>query len=684
VFRLRESEKATHDSAVVFENHWEHHQVGSSMKRNTLLSPASLRPAALGTASLACALIALASASIAAGSEDVTLTLPRSTAADLRAKLGDAREATPIDVLGLKGNAVFEPVVPVPMRDGVELSANIILPADKAQQKLPVILIRSPYRPAAEVSEPLASTLLPHLVRNGYAVVIVNDRGTQWSEGSYQWLKGANQDGSDILDWITRQAWSNGKVGTFGCSSSGESQPPLATLNHPAHKAMVEMAGATAAGTIPGYRDQGIFYHGGVPDLAWTGWYHRFGLKERPLLPAGAGQDTRVRIASSFSPEPAYGDGDFLSLANHLPSADILRASGVPMTEWDRLIQLTPASAEWKQYDFVRDGDKTSVPGLHIDSWYDEIEAYPTVKMFQYLSGNSPNQHLVMGPTAHCKMGTETPETSVGDRTVGDGRFDYVTLVSRWFDRWLKGDQSVPELPAVQYYVLNSSEWKTADAWPPPGSRPVRLFLSSGGHANGASGDGRLLARQTVPGASSDELIDDPMHPVPSLGGSCCSDQVAREQSGIEARQDVLVYSSDVFTQTTRIVGDVTVNLYVSSSAPDTDVMVKLLDVDAQGRAYNLSDSALRMRYRNGAAIAPPLQLGKVYPVKITGMVTASDFLPGHRLRIEVASTNFPNYERNLNSGGSNRDETVAHTARTRILHDARNASFVEFATLPR
>ena len=174
------------------------------------------------------------------------------------------------------------------------------------------------------------------------------------------------------------------------------------------------------------------------------------------------------------------------------------------------------------------------------------------------------------------------------------------------------------------------------------------------------------------------------MHPVPSLGGSCCSDQVARDQSGIEARQDVLVYSSDVFTETTRIVGDVTVTLSVSSSAPDTDIMVKLIDVDAQGHPYNLSDTALRLRYRDGAVAAPPLQSGKTYPIKLTGMVTASDFLPGHRLRIEVASTNFPNYERNLNTGGRNAEESAPHIARTRILHDARNPSYVEFSTLSR
>jgi hypothetical protein len=602
----------------------------------------------------------------------------------LKDQLAGADSPTPLRVLGLEGVADFIPVVPVPMRDGVKLSANLIIPTSGAPQKLPVILIRTPYTPASEVSEPLAPPLLSRLVKSGYAVAIVNDRGTQWSEGNYHWLKGANDDGYDILEWITRQSWSNGKVGTFGCSSSAESQPPLATINHPAHKAMVEMAGATGAGSIPGYHDQGIFYHGGVPDLAWSWWYHRFGLQDRPVLPAGASQDTRSRIAASFSPEPVHGMPDFPTFASHLPSADILSASGAPKTEWDGLIRLDPASPEWKSFDFVRNGDKTQVPGLHIDSWYDVIEAYPTVKLFQYLSRTSPNQHLVMGPTAHCHMGTETESTSVGDREVGDGRFDYVTMISQWFDRWLKDDGKGAALPPVQYYVLNSSQWKTADVWPPPGGRPVRLFLSSDGHANSANGDGHLRPQLPKAGSAADEFVDDPMHPVPSLGGSCCSDQVARDQSGIEARQDVLVYSSDPFTETTRIVGDVNVSLSVASSAPDTDFMVKLIDVDAEGHAYNLADTAVRMRYRNGYQTNARMQPGQVYSVSLTGMVTATDLLPGHRLRIEVAGTNFPNYERNLNSGGRNFDETVAHVARNRVVHTARNASYIEYTVMPR
>jgi len=627
---------------------------------------------------------ALALAAHAAEEHDISVTLPRPAAAVLREELASMRPPGPLQVLGIVGLADFQPVVPVPMRDGVLLSANIILPHGAAGQKLPVILIRTPYTPSSEVGEHLATPLLARLVRSGYAIVIVNDRGTQWSEGRYHWLKGANQDGYDIMEWITRQPWADGKVGTFGCSSSAESQPPLATLNHPAHKAMVEMAGATGASDIPSYHDQGIFYHGGVPDLAWSWWYHRFGLQEHPVLPSGISQDARARVAASYSPEPAYGMPDFFELASHLPTQDILRTTGAPETEWDRLIRLTPASREWAEFDFVRDKDQTRVPGLHIDSWYDVIEAYPTTKLFQHLSSGSPNQHLVMGPTAHCRMGTETEATSVGDREVGDGRFDYVTMIARWFDRWLKDDHSNPELPLVQYYVLNSSQWKSADSWPPHGGHAVRLFLRSSGHANSLGGDGRLRPQAPPSGESADEFIYDPMHPVPSLGGSCCSDQVAREQSGIEARQDVLVYSSDPFTQTTRIVGDVNVTLFVGSSASDTDVMVKLVDVDADGKAYNLADTAVRMRYRNGYQNPALMRPGQTYPVTLTGMVTATDLTPGHRLRLEVTSSNFPNYERNLNTGGNNFDESRAAVAHNRVLHAPSNASFIEFTELPR
>lgn len=605
---------------------------------------------------------------------EVAVTLSPDTATELRSALANAPRRAPLQILGIADVAEYRTVVPVPMRDGVRLSANLILP--RGAGPWPVILIRSPYDPASEVSEPLAALLLPRLVRDGYAIAIVNDRGTQWSEGNYHWLRGANRDGWDILEWVSHQPWATGKVGTFGCSSSAESQPPLATLDHPAHRAMVEMGGGTGLADVPGYHDgQGIFYHGGVPDLAWTWWYHRFGHLAHPQLPPGLDLLQRQQLALAYSPNVVYGDPDFAALAGHLPSGDILRAINSPDAEWNRLIQLTPGSPEWAEYDFIRSGASTRVPGLHIDSWYDTIEAYPTVRMFTELSRHSPHQHLILGPTAHCRMGTETAHTQVGDREVGDGRFDYVSLIEQWYDRWLK-DVSTPEPPPVQYYVLSASQWVSAQQWP-PSAQTQRLYLRSGGRANSASGDGQLTTAPPPANEPADEYVSDPLHPVPSLGGSCCSAAVSREQSPVEARADVLVYTTPVISAPLRIVGEISAQVYVSSSAPDTDLMLKLVDVYPNGSAYNLGDTALRLRYRSGARQPSRLVPGVAYPIEVTGLATAAELAAGHRLRIEIASANFPNYERNLQTGGANFNEAQPQIARNRIWHDAKHVSYL-------
>jgi uncharacterized protein len=624
---------------------------------------------------LAGALLSIAPWAVRAD-EGVTINLSPEAASELHSKLANAPRPAPLEVLGITDAAEYHPVIPVPMRDGVHLSANVILPR-AGRGPWPVILIRSPYDPAAEVSEPLAIRLLPELVRHGYAIAIVNDRGTQWSEGSYHWLRGANRDGWDALEWVSHQSWSSGRIGTFGCSSSAESQPPLATLNHPAHRAMVEMGGGTAGGELPGYHGQGIFYHGGVPDLAWTWWYHRFGHLAHPQFPPGLDLPQRERLALAYSPNVVYGDADFELLASHLPSEDILRAIQSPDAEWNRMIRFTPASPEWAEYDFVRTGASTRVPGLHIDSWYDSIEAYPTVRMFAELTRHSPNQHLIIGPTAHCRMGTETEHTSVGDREVGDGRFDYVSLIEHWYDRWLK-DMPAPEPPPVQYYVLSANEWVSASQWPPHPEPGQRFYLQSAGHANSASGDGQLLTQEPQAGEPPDQYVSDPSHPVPSRGGSCCSEAVAREQSPVEARADVLIYSTPALEHPLRLVGEITAHLYVSSSAPDTDLMLKLVDVYPDGSAYNVGDTALRLRYRTGEAQPSRLQPGIAYPVAVTGLATAAELPAGHRLRIEIASSNFPNYERNLQSGGRNFDEAQPHIARNQIWHDSGHLSYLE------
>jgi putative CocE/NonD family hydrolase len=590
------------------------------------------------------------------------------------------REHDALDLLGVRDTVDETDVVRIPMRDGVNLSAMILRPKSMAEGwKSPIILIKTPYVAAQEFSELLARTILPILIRKGYAVAVVNDRGTQWSEGEFHLQRGAGQDGYDTVSWLAKQTWSNGKVGTFGCSSSAENQWALATMNHPAHKAMVVMSATAGIGSIPGYREQGIFYAGGVPDLDWVGWYSQHGYQHHPHFPAGITPEERSRLAGAYSSQPVKTmNEDLTVLADHLPSADILRAAYTPSTEWDHLITLSPTDSDWNNYDFLREGESTRVPGLHIDSWYATLMAYGTTKAFEYLSANSPDQYLVMGPTAHCGMGTETRNTMVGDRDVGDARFDYASLIVNWYDHWLLNeDNATTNLPKVQYYPLGSNKWRTATAWPIAGAKPLKLFLSSGTSANSIFGDGRLDEHPRN-GKAFDQFVYDPLNPVPSNGGMF--DRVARDQSAVEARSDVLVYTSAPLTEDLEVAGYISAHLFLASSAVDTDLMIKLVDVYPDGRAFNILDSAMRLRYRDGYDRPKLMVPGDIYEARMDEMAVASHFPAGHRIRVELASSNFPHYERNLNTGGPNFNESRPEIAINKIYHASNHRSFI---TLP-
>ncbi|MEP7246195.1 MAG: CocE/NonD family hydrolase [Gammaproteobacteria bacterium] len=590
----------------------------------------------------------------------------------------EASNVTAIEALGVQDVASLEEAVPVRMRDGARLSATIILPNEDAarRRKFSTILIKTPYSAVSEWTSGFRKELFARLVRQGYALVAVNERGTRWSEGEYHWLRGARSDGYDILSWVSAQPWSNGRVGTFGCSSSAEGQIPLASLNHPAHKAMVPIAGATAVGEIPGYDDQGIWYAGGVPQLFWSWWFQSYGHHDRPLAAPGISEDERLRLVRSYSAEstPPFRP----KLAQHLPSADILKVAGSPRTDFDDLIRLAPADEYWKQYDFLRTGDATRVPALHIDSWYDLVGIYPTTKMYEYLSRNSPNQYLVVGPTQHCMQGTESQRTMIGERNVGDARFDYVSLIVSFFDYYVENDgRGKFPGPNIRFYLMGSGTWETASTWP-VASKPYRLYLRSEGRANSIWGDGALTTDRPHGADVADVYESDPLNPVPSKGSSCCAVDMSVDQREVEARNDVLVYTSEVFEEPLAFVGYVKARLFLQSSAPDTDLMFKLVDVYPDGRALNLFDSAQRVRYRNGIRNVAQMRPGQVYEVNLDRAVTAIRLPKGHRLRIEIASTNFPAYERNLNTGGNNFDEAVARAVTNSIIHGVRHSSYIE------
>ena len=579
-----------------------------------------------------------------------------------------------LERMGLAGKAELEREIMVPMRDGIRLSTAVIRPLT-APARLPVILLRTPYDKDGEL---LDYSLFKSLVPAGYAIVIQNERGTEWSEGKYRFLAGARNDGYDTIEWIARQPWSNGKVGTIGCSSSAEQQLGLSALNHPAHKAMIAMGSSSGIGDIPGVSGQGGFYKGGVPNLEWEGWFRQHGHVSRPQLPADISQEERVRLADLYStflapaPKEAKRLQDLAAQSiKQFPSRDILRRIGVPATDFDTMITLSPADPFWRTVNFIHAGDNPRVPALYIDAWYD-FPVFATLKLFEYVK-DTPNQFLIVAPTGHCAMREATEQTTVGTRFIGDARYDYDGLITKWFDHWLKDEANdVLDRPKVLAYLMGSGNWKALPSWPVPGARTSRLFLRSDGHANSRLGTGRLSTTKPAREAA-DIFLSDPLHPVPYQGG-LDDPPVVQDQGDVELRNDVLVYSTESLSKGVAVMGEINAVLYLASTAPDADLALKLVDVYPDGKAYNLSDTMLRLRYRDGFEHPKLMKPGEVYRAELTGLVTSNYFPPGHRIRLEIAGSN-SHFERNLQTGGNNYDESNAMVATIKIHHSDRYAS---------
>jgi len=582
---------------------------------------------------------------------------------------------------GLDAKATLDREIMVPMRDGVRLSTSVIRPKG-VTHPLPVILIRTPYDRDGELAH--QDKLVAAWIAGGYALVLQNERGRGWSEGRYQFVGGARNDGYDTLSWIVKQPWSNGRVGTVGCSSSAEHQLGLAAMNHPAHRAMVAMGPGSSIGEVPGVMTHGGFYKGGVPMIDWADWYGTHAEINRAYLPSDISQDERIRLTDRYSPWPTQEvlDGQKKRLDQSIlefPSQDILRRMGSAATDFDTLITLSPANPRWRRLEFIHEGDHPRVPALYVDAWND-FTGFGTIKLYQYLQ-NTPNQFLIVAPTKHCKMQQATEHTVVGARDMGDARYDYEGLIVKWFDHWLKDEPNdVLNRPKIQMYMMGANTWKTYGSWPAPGTKPLRLYLHSDGRGNTLHGNGKLSTTQPAM-EQPDAFISDPLHPVPSSGGGD-PDPPVQDQTAIELRDDVLVYSTDVLREGVAVTGEIEVVLYVSADAPDADLALMLDDVYPDGRAYNVTDTMLRLRYRAGFDKPVLMKTGEVYRAELVGLITSNYFPPGHRIRIHIGGSNFPLYERNLQTGGKNYDETQPRVATLRIHHSGEHASFVQLPTL--
>jgi putative CocE/NonD family hydrolase len=329
------------------------------------------------------------------------------------------------------------------------------------------------------------------------------------------------------------------------------------------------------------------------------------------------------------------------------------------------------------------------VPALWFNSWYD-VSIGPNLELFNHARASttdreaSANQYAVIAPVTHCGYSRLGPDTVVGERPMGDTSFDVDGTIFGWFDRWLKGDAAAfpRSTPPVRYFQMGANMWKNAESWPPRGTRPLRLYLSSNGNANSLNGDGRLAA--TAPGAEpADRFRYDPMNPVPTVGGGdCCNGGIvipgAFDQRGVEIRDDVLVYSSEPLEEPLDVSGFVDAVLQVSSSAPDTDFAVKLVDVAPDGTAWIIGDTIFRARYRHGFDKPAMMRPGEIYPIKPSPIATSVRFGKGHRIRVEVTSSNFPKFVRNLNTGGPNESESRGAIATNTIHHAPGRQSYVE------
>lgn len=572
----------------------------------------------------------------------------------------------------------------LPMRDGIRLWTSIHFPKGMAAQA-PAILIRTPY--AFEMESTLARGMLADFAAAGYIIIFQNERGRFWSEGTFSIIPNSAKDGYDTIDWIARQPWSNGRVGTFGCSSSGDSQVKLATRRHPAHRAAVSMSSGSAAGVLGDFHEQGAFYRGGVPQVPWWTWYASAGQSDFPKFPAGISRENRDWIAHSLRDWLAKPDATYNvdELIRHLPSMDVVRAVHGQATEYEKFIRRLPNDPAWQKENFLNEGDSYEVPTLWVFQAFD-IGLSPNVAMFEYAHQKARqqeirgNQYMLISALGHCSMLRETADTINGERALGDARYPYRETFMRWFDHWLKdaGDGGLNK-PRAEIYVSGRNQWRQFAAWPSQDSRKIAYYLGSSGRANTREGDG-FLATAAAKDNQSDSYVYDPRYPVPSVGGDVCC--VGRDyqpgsfdQSEVELRHDVLVYTSEPLTEDAEVIGFVDVILHVASDAPDTDFTAKLVDVYPDGRAYNVGDSIQRARWRNGYKAPDMMKKGDVYELRIGPFFVANRFNAGHRLRLDITSSNFPRYERNLNTGGNNFDEKAGQAAQNEIHHGPRYPS---------
>ncbi len=535
--------------------------------------------------------------------------------------------------------------VQIPMRDGVRLAANVFLPPGQA--RLPVILERTPY------GKPSAPGPYLEFLTHGYAVVAQDVRGRYESEGLFNPLIQEPEDGSDTLDWIARQPWSDGKIGMVGGSYRGIAQWKAALTNNRHLKAIFPVVSG-----YDDYRDR-FYSTGGAMKLGGRLLWMAENLKAPGYIP------------------------NFSRFVLHLPlrTADVA-ATGWPSEMFRAAVAHPSFDAFWRRISVKEAIDKIRIPVFSVGGWYDNF-GQSDLEAFAALRKSSGANRTIIGPWPH-SMSYVFPNVDFGP----DAQIPIRRLQLEWFDRWLRGkDSELDETPPLRVFVMGANRWHEDTEWPPREARPVQFYLDSRAHANTVSGDGALSERPPRT-AAVDQYVFDPTNPVPTVGGAvCCNPRIfpwgPMDQRKVEQRKDVLVYTTRPLRHDLDVIGPVQVVLYVASSARDTDFTAKLVDVAPDGSARNLTDGILRLRYRNSLERPELARPGEVYQIQIDAGVTANVFLKGHSIRLEISSSNFPRFDRNTNTGGDIATDTRLLKASQTVFHDRDRQSRLVLLIMP-
>lgn len=535
--------------------------------------------------------------------------------------------------------------LPVKMRDGVELATDVYLPDDSGGP-FPTLFVRDIYgNGAAEVRQRYARLMTSH----GYAFVLQVCRGRYDSEGHWYPYFQEIDDGDDAISWIAAQDWSDGKVGMFGSSYLASAQW-LAALND--NPALVAIAPSVSPGNY--YRD--VAYPGGA-----------FSLLSRASWGIGL-TGSRTIMSYPISWETSV---------DHLPLKTLDQSLGFDIRHFQDWLAHPNYDAYWRPLNLEEQADEMSVPALNIGGWYDAflrstIGSYATMTMEAKSKVARENQRLVIGPWPHgWNRSTKTGDVDFGPNAL----IDWDALHLDWFDVWLKGKPKEAVAP-VKIFVMGDNVWRDEYEWPLARTEYVPYYF----HA-----DGSLGMSEPEPGAEALGYVYDPMDPVTTAGGNIMRAQVQgpRDQRPLDGRKDVLRFSTEAFEEKMEITGPLTVKLWASSSAPDTDFMAKLVVVRPDGFSFNLADGVIRARYREGFEEPKLITPGEVLLYEIDVWATSYVVQKGERLRVDVTSSNFPRLNRNPNTGAPFGETTEMVSAKQTIYVDAERPSHIVLPVIP-